>query len=158
VPRGAEIDPDIVDTDLTDTDLTEDGPERPVTLTELFGHHDQLVLYHLMLHPEDTAACAACSMFVAGLDGIERHLTRHTAFAVMAPASLAALSGWARTRGWRRVRLVSSAGTTFLDDLGVAGSRGASRRSACTCATATWCDTSSPSPPTSPTAPAAGWT
>ncbi|WP_219413628.1 DUF899 family protein [Pseudonocardia nigra] len=106
-------------------DLAADGPQRPVTLEELFAGHDHLVLYHLMLHPEDTAACAACSMFVDGLNGVERHLARRTGFAVMAPAPLPAVRAWARTRGWSRVRLVSAAGTTFLDDLGVAGSRGA---------------------------------
>jgi predicted dithiol-disulfide oxidoreductase (DUF899 family) len=62
-------------------------------------------------------------MFVDGLNGVERHLTRRPAFAVMAPAPLSAVRGWARTRGWSRVRL--GAGTSFLDDLGVAGSRGA---------------------------------
>jgi predicted dithiol-disulfide oxidoreductase (DUF899 family) len=106
-------------------DLSADGPERPVTLDDLFGDHDELVLYHLMLHPDDSAACAACSMFVDGLDGVERHIAQHTGFAVMAPAPLPALREWARHRGWSRVRLVSVAGTTFLDDLGVAGSRGA---------------------------------
>ncbi|TQM45835.1 DUF899 family protein [Pseudonocardia cypriaca] len=106
-------------------DLSADGPERPVRLSELFAGHDELVIYHLMLHPEDTKACAACSMFVDGLDGVERHLTQRTGFAVMAPAPLPVLRAWARSRGWRRVRLVSTAGTTFLDELGVAGSRGA---------------------------------
>ena len=39
-------------------DLAADAPERSVTLSELFAGHDELVLYHLMLHPEDTNACA----------------------------------------------------------------------------------------------------
>lgn len=106
-------------------DLTAERPERPVTLEELFGDHDELVIYHLMLHPEDNAACAACSMFVDGLNGVERHITQRTAFAVTATAPLPALRSWARVRGWSQVRLVSAAGTTFLDELGVAGSRGA---------------------------------
>ena len=106
-------------------DLDAGDAERPVSLSELFVGHDELVLYHLMLHPEDTTACAACSMFVDGLNGVERHLTRRAGFAVMAPAPLPVLRAWARRRGWARVRLVSCADTTFLDDLGVAGSRGA---------------------------------
>ena len=106
-------------------DLSMDGPDRPVRLSELFAGHDELVIYHLMLHPEDTKACAACSMFVDGVDGVERHLTRRAGFAVVAPAPLPVLRAWARARGWRRVRLVSCAGTPFLDDLGVSGSRGA---------------------------------
>lgn len=101
------------------------GAAGPVTLDELFGEHDQLVIYHLMLHPEDTAACAACSMFVDGLDGVAHHITQHAGLAVLAPASLPVIRSWAQRRRWRRVPLVSTAGTTFLDDLGVAGSRGA---------------------------------
>jgi predicted dithiol-disulfide oxidoreductase (DUF899 family) len=123
LPPGGEL-PDHTFVEGPD-DLTADGPERAVRLSELFAGHDELVLYHLMLHPEDTKACAACSMFVDGLDGVERHLTRRAGFAVMAPAPLPVLRAWARTRGWRRVRLVSCGGTSFLDDLGVAGSRGA---------------------------------
>jgi predicted dithiol-disulfide oxidoreductase (DUF899 family) len=102
-----------------------DGAGRPVTLLDLFGDHPHLVVYHLMFHPEDTSACAACSMFVDGLDGVARHITRRAGLAVMAPAPISAMRSWARHRGWRRVRLVSAAGTTFLDDLGVTGSRGA---------------------------------
>jgi predicted dithiol-disulfide oxidoreductase (DUF899 family) len=123
LPPGGDL-PDYALVEGPD-DLAADGPERPVTLSQLFAGHDELVLYHLMLHPEDTKACAACSMFVDGLDGVERHLTQRTGFAVIAPAPLPVLRAWARTRGWRRVRLVSCAGTTFLDDLGVRGSRGA---------------------------------
>lgn len=107
------------------TDLEAGDAERPVTLSELFCGHDELVVYHVMLHPEDTKACAACSMFVDGLDGVERHVAHRTGFAVVAPAPLPVLRAWARQRGWTRVRLVSCAGTSFLDDLGVAGSRGA---------------------------------
>jgi predicted dithiol-disulfide oxidoreductase (DUF899 family)/GNAT superfamily N-acetyltransferase len=106
-------------------DLDAGDEERPVTLGELFAGHDELVLYHLMLHPQDTAACAACSMFVDGLDGVERHVAQRAGFAVVAPAPLPVLRAWARRRGWRRVRLVSCAGTGLLEELGVAGSRGA---------------------------------
>lgn len=113
LPPGAPLPP---------YEFTENG--GPVRLDELFGAHDQLVIYHLMLHPDDAAACAACSMFVDGLDGVERHVAQHTAFAVMAPAPLPVMQAWARTRGWRRVRLVSAAGSGFLDDLGVRGSAG----------------------------------
>jgi predicted dithiol-disulfide oxidoreductase (DUF899 family) len=123
LPPGAPL-PDLTFVEGPE-DLALDGPQRPVRLSELFAGHDELVLYHLMLHPDDTKACAACSMFVDGLDGVERHLTRRAGFAVVAPAPLPVLRAWARSRGWRRVRLVSCAGTSFLDDLGVAGSRGA---------------------------------
>ncbi|MEJ3654718.1 DUF899 family protein [Actinomycetes bacterium KLBMP 9759] len=123
LPRGARLGPYA----FTEgpADLAEDGPARRVTLEDLFEGHNQLLVYNLMLHPEDTAACAACSMFVDGMRGVVRHIRQHAGFAVVAPAPLDAVRGWGRARGWGDLRLVSAAGTTFTTDIGVAGSRGA---------------------------------
>jgi len=114
LPRGA-----------AEADRTFTGEDGPVTLDELFDGHDQLLLYHLMLHPEDTDACAACSMFVDGMTGVLPHLAQHCGFAVIAPAPIATISAWGRRRGWAGVRLVSAHSTGFVDELGVAGSQGA---------------------------------
>lgn len=123
LPQGALLPPyELVE---GPAELAADGPERPVSLDALFGEHDQLVLYHLMLHPDDTDACAACSLFVDGLNGVARHVEQHAGLAVVAPAPLPTIRVWARKRGWSRLRFVSSAGTPLLDDLGVQGSRGA---------------------------------
>ncbi len=114
LPRGA-----------AEADHVFTGEDGPVTLDELFDGHDQLLIYHLMLHPEDTDACAACSMFVDGLRGVLPHLAQHCGFAVVAPAPIATISAWGRRRGWAGVRLVSAQGTAFVDEVGVAGSQGA---------------------------------
>jgi predicted dithiol-disulfide oxidoreductase (DUF899 family) len=106
-------------------DLHADGGSTPVTLTELFGEHDQLVVYHLMFHPEDDAACPMCSMWVDGFRGVAQHLTRRAAFAVIAKAPVRELRAWGRHRGWQGLRLVSAfEQPAFLTDLGVEGSRG----------------------------------
>jgi predicted dithiol-disulfide oxidoreductase (DUF899 family) len=112
--------------DLTEgpIDLSSDGPARSVTLAELFGDHDELVVYHLMFHPDDDAACAMCSMWVDGLHGVSHHLTRRAALAVIAKAPIDKLRAWARHRGWQGLRLVSAYGTSFTTDLGTEGSRG----------------------------------
>jgi predicted dithiol-disulfide oxidoreductase (DUF899 family) len=105
-------------------DLGADGPERPVALPDLFGDHDELVVYHLMFHPDDDQACPMCSMWVDALHGVSHHLARRTAFAVVAKAPVAKLRAWGRHRGWHGLRLVSSYGTSFNADLHVEGPGG----------------------------------
>jgi predicted dithiol-disulfide oxidoreductase (DUF899 family) len=106
-------------------DLDADGPSGAVTLAELFGEHDELVVYHLMFHPDDDAACAMCSMWVDGFRGVAAHLERRVALAVIAKAPLDKLRAFGRHRGWYGLRLVSAFDEpAFLTDLGVEGSRG----------------------------------
>jgi predicted dithiol-disulfide oxidoreductase (DUF899 family) len=105
-------------------DLSSDGPTRRVALADLFGAHDELVVYHLMFHPDDDAACAMCSLWVDGLHGVAHHITRRAALAVVAKAPIETLRAWGRRRGWHGLRLVSAYGTTFTTDVGTEGSRG----------------------------------
>ena len=105
-------------------DLSAEGPWTPVALAELFGDHDELVVYHLMFHPDDNAACAMCSTWVDGLHGVAHHLTRRAGLAVIAKAPIDKLRGWGRRRGWQGLRLVSGYESPLITDLGIEGSRG----------------------------------
>ena len=105
-------------------DLRAGDDPMPVRLSDLFGPHDELVVYHVMFHPDDDAACAACSMFVDGLHGVSHHIVRRAALAVVGKAPIGKLRSWARTRGWHDVRIVSAYGTTFTTDVGTEGPRG----------------------------------
>ncbi|BCB88497.1 DUF899 family protein [Phytohabitans suffuscus] len=108
-------------------DLGADGPVRTARLSELFGGHDTLVVYHLMFAPEDSEACPMCSMWVDGFNGVASHLARHCGFAVVAKAPLPKLRAWAARRGWDRVRVLSSQGTSFGADLRAEHEDGAQR-------------------------------
>lgn len=105
-------------------DLATDGPTTTVGLADLFGDHDELVVYHLMFHPDDDAACPMCSMWVDGLHGVSHHITRRAGLAVIAKAPIGKLRAWGRHRGWHGLRLVSAYGTSLTTDLGTEGSRG----------------------------------
>lgn len=106
-------------------ELSDDGPATPVRLAELFGEHDELIVYHLMFHPEDDQPCAMCAMWVDGLRGVARHLGRRAGLAVIAKAPLDKLCAYGRRRGWDGLRLVSAYDQpAFLADLGIEGSRG----------------------------------
>jgi predicted dithiol-disulfide oxidoreductase (DUF899 family) len=122
LPRGAAIG----DYALTEgpLDLQSHEPVTTVSVRDLFGDHQSLVVYHLMFHPDDDQACAMCSMWVDGLHGVSDHITRRTALAVIGKAPLDKLRRWARHRGWNGLRIVSSDGTTFNTDLDVEGATG----------------------------------
>jgi predicted dithiol-disulfide oxidoreductase (DUF899 family) len=105
-------------------DLDEDGPARQVTLPDLFGDHDALVVYHLMFHPDDDQGCPMCSLWVDGLHGVSHHIGQQAALAVVGKAPLEKLRRWARHRGWEGLRVVSSYDTTFNADLHVEEPRG----------------------------------
>jgi predicted dithiol-disulfide oxidoreductase (DUF899 family) len=98
-------------------DLGRAEPVRTTPLRDLFGEHDTLLVYHLMFHPDDDAACPMCSMWVDGFHGVAHHLAQHTAFAVIGKAPLPKLRAWALRRGWDGLRILSSHGTTFNADL-----------------------------------------
>jgi predicted dithiol-disulfide oxidoreductase (DUF899 family) len=105
-------------------DLEEPDSGRPVSLAGLFGDHDPLVVYHLMFHPDDDESCPSCALWVDGLHGVSHHIERNAAFAVIAKAPLPKLRAWARHRGWDGLRIVSSHGNSFNEDLQVEGPRG----------------------------------
>ncbi|MFD0534559.1 DUF899 family protein [Actinomadura luteofluorescens] len=98
-----------------------------MTVRELFGDRETLVVYHLMYHPDDEAACPMCSMWVDGFNGVAAHLAQHTAFAVIGKAPLPKLRSWARRRGWDEVRVLSSHGTSFNADMHAERPDGAQR-------------------------------
>jgi len=94
-----------------------DGPGGPVTLTELFGDHSQLIVQHVMFQPEWDAACPGCT---ASLDVIPERLldqvhSRDTSFVAVSRAPLAKLEAYKAARGWV-VPWYSSAGSDFNYD------------------------------------------
>jgi predicted dithiol-disulfide oxidoreductase (DUF899 family) len=64
---------------------TEDGPK---TLAELFDGRSQLLVYHLMFHPDDDAACPGCTFFADQFDGAVAHLNQHDNFGTPRRAEL----------------------------------------------------------------------
>ena len=106
------------------SDLDAGDEETIVTLSELFGDHDELIVYHVMFHPDDNKPCPMCSSIVDGFTGIAKHLGDRCALAIIAKAPIGKLRAWARRQEWRNLRLVSSFDNSFTTDLGTEGSRG----------------------------------
>jgi predicted dithiol-disulfide oxidoreductase (DUF899 family) len=116
-------------------DYAFDGDGSSVRLSELFAPgKDSLVVYSMMF-PRDPAddrpgpasgetsklelhegPCPSCVALLDQLDGAVEHASQHVNLAVVAKAPLDRILTFARERGWRRLRLLSSAGNSYNRD------------------------------------------
>jgi predicted dithiol-disulfide oxidoreductase (DUF899 family) len=113
-----------------------DGRRVDVRLSELFAPgRDSLAIYSFMFprDPEDDrpgpvqegetaklplheGPCPSCVALLDQLDGAVEHVSQNMNFAVVAKAPLDRVLTFARERGWRRLRLLSSADNTYNRD------------------------------------------
>jgi predicted dithiol-disulfide oxidoreductase (DUF899 family) len=112
-----------------------EGTARAVRLSELFAPgKDSLVIYSFMF-PRDPGderpgpdagetarlplaegPCPSCVALLDQLDGAVEHASQLVNLAVVAKAPLERVLTFADERGWRRLRLLSSAGNTYNRD------------------------------------------
>jgi predicted dithiol-disulfide oxidoreductase (DUF899 family) len=116
-------------------DYVFEGPGGEVRFSELFEPgKDTLVIYSFMFprHPGDErpgpsegqtarlplaeTPCPSCTSILDSLDGAAPHITQRVNLAVVAKSSLPRILAFAKERGWRRLRLLSSAGNTYNRD------------------------------------------
>jgi predicted dithiol-disulfide oxidoreductase (DUF899 family) len=96
-----------------------DGTPTDVRLAELFGPgKDSLVIYSFMFPraPDEDLPCPSCTQFLDSLDGVGEHAAQRINLAVVAKAPLPRILEHADRRGWRRLRLLSSAANTYNRD------------------------------------------
>ena len=110
-----------------------DGAPTNVRLSELFEPgKDSLAIYSFMFprDPEDErpgpvgeqetarlplaeGPCPSCVALLDQLDGAVGHTSQQMNFAVVAKSPLPRILTWRNERGWRRLRLLSSAGNSY---------------------------------------------
>jgi predicted dithiol-disulfide oxidoreductase (DUF899 family) len=112
-----------------------DGTPTDVRLSELFAPgRDSLVIYSFMfprdpgddrpgprggqtaLLPLGEGPCPSCVALLDQLEGAADHVSPLVNFAVVARAPVTRLLNFAEERGWRRLRLLSSADNTYNRD------------------------------------------
>src|SRR3954465_7379956 len=123
-----------------------DGAPTDVRLSELFGPgKDSLVIYSFMF-PRDPAderpgpetgkagrlplaegPCPSCVGLLDQLDGAAEHAAQNLNLAVVAKSPLPRILTFARERGWRRLRLLSSAGNGYNRDYLAESAEGSQR-------------------------------
>ena len=93
------------------------GIKRKVRMSELFAPgKDTLILYSFMFGPEMASACPSCTSIIDGLDGEAPHVMQRASFAIVAKSPIERIRAWAKERGWRNLRFLSSAGSTYNQD------------------------------------------
>lgn len=83
-----------------------------VTLAELFGDHDEMLLVHNM-----GKGCTYCTLWADGFNGLADHLASRAAFVLVSPDEPAVLGDFASGRGWK-FDCASAHGTSFVSDMG----------------------------------------
>ena len=111
------------------------GGLAEVRLSELFAPgKDSLLIYSMMfrrasdddspgprdgqtaLLPLAEGPCPSCTALIDQLDGAAEHASQWVNLVVAAKAPIERVLAFAAERGWRRLRLLSSAGTTYNRD------------------------------------------
>ncbi len=75
-----------------------------------------MVIYSFMFAPDDNTPCPACTSILDSFNGISPHVADRVNFAVVAKAPLNKIREWARGRGWKNLRLLSSGNNTYNTD------------------------------------------
>ena len=115
--------------------LGADGTPTEVRMSELFAPgRESLVIYSFMfprdpgderpgprtgetaLLPLAEGPCPSCVALLDQLEGVVEHASQHLNLAVVAKSPLPRILVFAEERGWRRLRLLSSAGNTYNRD------------------------------------------
>jgi predicted dithiol-disulfide oxidoreductase (DUF899 family) len=116
------------------TQATDGGPAE-IRLSELFAPgKDSLLIYSMMfpragddarpgprggqtaLLPLAEGPCPSCTAFLDQLDGAAEHASQRVNLTVCGKAPIQRIAAFAAERGWRRLRLLSSAGTSYNRD------------------------------------------
>jgi predicted dithiol-disulfide oxidoreductase (DUF899 family) len=96
-----------------------DSESGQQSLGDLFGSHQQLIIYHFMFGKDWEEGCPSCSFWADNFNGIDSHLAaRNTAFAVTSNAPLQTLTDYKKRLGWS-FNWVSATDTQFGADFAV---------------------------------------
>jgi predicted dithiol-disulfide oxidoreductase (DUF899 family) len=109
LPPGPKIDGDW-------TFLDANGAE--VTLADMFGTRDTLVLYHWMFGPERKRPCPMCTNLLGPLDQNAADIEQRVALAIVGRSEVERQLAFARERGWRHLRLYQAVGDDFSIKIG----------------------------------------
>lgn len=97
-------------------DYVFDSVEGKAKLSSVFRKGDTLVAYSFMYGPKMEKPCPMCTSIVDGLEGNAVHIAQRVSLIIVAKHPLERILAFARTRGWKYLRFVSSAGNSYNRD------------------------------------------
>jgi predicted dithiol-disulfide oxidoreductase (DUF899 family) len=94
-----------------------EGSGGPVKLSALFAPgKDTLAIYSFMYGPERERPCPGYTHLLDSLDGAAQHISQRVNLVVVAKSPLQRILAFANERGWRWLRLLSTAGNAYDRD------------------------------------------
>ena len=109
LPLGGEVPEDFVFEEQADVIGI-----RKIKLSQLFAPgKDTLILYSYMYSLSMPNPCPMCTSIVDSLDGAAPHLGQRVNLAIVAKSPLPRIMTFARNRGWRNLRFLSSADNSY---------------------------------------------
>jgi predicted dithiol-disulfide oxidoreductase (DUF899 family) len=122
LPPGGELPEDY---EFEEVGRDESAGGRRVRFSELFGDKDTLIAYSFMYGPEMAQPCPSCSSIIDGLNGQAPHVEQRASLVVIAKSPAPRIGAFASARGWDKLRLFSSSGTTYNRDYHGENAKGA---------------------------------
>ena len=112
LPLGGAVKEDYVFDEVDDR-----GSTTQVALSQLFSTgKESLFLYGYMFGPRMANACPMCTSFLDGLNANAQDISQRTNVAVVARSPIERIAGFGAGRGWKNLRLLSSANNTYQAD------------------------------------------
>lgn len=111
LPTGGMLKEDYIFEELVQNSIQQSN------LSTLFSPgKNSLIIYSFMFAPEAEKPCPACTSILDSFNGIAPHVMDRVNFAVVAKAPIQKVTSWGSNRGWRNLRLLSSANNTYNTD------------------------------------------
>jgi predicted dithiol-disulfide oxidoreductase (DUF899 family) len=107
LPAGGAVPEDYV------FEALENGNPKNVRMSELFDNGDTLLAYSYMYGPNMAKPCPMCTSMLDALEGNAHHIAQRTNLVVIAKSPIGRILEFTRARGWRNLRLLSSANNDY---------------------------------------------
>ena len=93
-----------------------EGETGPVTLADLFGDKDTLIIYNFMFGPARKAMCPSCTSFMATWEKKMADIEQRVAFVMVARSPIARILEAKASRGWKNLKMVSDPSGDYTRD------------------------------------------
>jgi predicted dithiol-disulfide oxidoreductase (DUF899 family) len=92
------------------------GENGPVSLADLFGDKDTLIIYSQMFGPERKAPCPMCTSLLGSWEEKVPDIEQRVALAVMARSPIDRVVAARRERGWTKLKVYSDTDGNYTRD------------------------------------------
>jgi predicted dithiol-disulfide oxidoreductase (DUF899 family) len=106
LPKGGEV----------TGDYRFEGEHGPVTLDDLFGDRQTLIVYSYMFGPKRERPCPMCTSLMGSWEEKVPDIEQRVAFAMVARAPIDRLVAAKRARGWTKLKVYSDKDSNFTRD------------------------------------------